>query len=96
MAGQRYSTMHSESDWGVSQMQLREASVDLEKAYGTLQVLARFAANPREQRFAGAAAQAVAEAVDAVDLAQKRVREACQQLIRMDREAAAERGEDVG
>jgi hypothetical protein len=84
METQQRLEMHSESDWGVAVEKVQDATQTLEMAYA-LQVVARFAAKPREQRFAGAAAQAVAEVVDAANLAAARVADAAKQLAALDR-----------
>jgi len=85
METQQRLEMHSESDWQLAVGKVQDAAQDLEQAYALLQVVARFAGQPREQRFAGAAAQSVAEVVDAARLAAARVADAAKQLAAFDR-----------
>jgi len=77
--------MHSESDWALAVQKVQDAARDLELAFGLLTQVARFAGQPREQRFAGAAAQTVAEVADAANLARVRVADAARQLAALDR-----------
>jgi len=77
--------MHSESDWALAVQKVQDAAQDLEQGYALLMAVARFAGQVREQRFAGAAAQAVAEVADAAHLARGRVADAARQLAAFDR-----------
>jgi len=85
METQQKLEMHSGSDWALAVSKVQEAGQVLEQAYALLQVVARFAANPREQRFAGAGAQVVAEVADAASLAAARVLESARALAELDR-----------